>query len=192
MATKKRRMCWAFCETTRMPRCGIGPQFSIIVVISAVLAGYLTYRCPGLFALRGIPMWLLASLAGVLVSAGVLVYIIALRTFNQAYRQGELVTQGPFAVVRHPIYAAWILLICPGAVLLFRSWLMLFVPLVAYISFKASIHREDQYLEERFGQAYQDYRACTDELFPVRFFGLGMLLRRKPKRKTDESMSEDE
>jgi len=185
-------MCFGFCKTNRMTRCGIGPQFSIITVISGVLAGWLTLRYPGLFTIAGIPFWLLASLASVLVLAGTVVYVVALRKFNPAYRQGELVIQGPFSVVRHPIYAAWILLICPGVVLFFRSWLMLFLPLVAYISFKASIHREDRYLEDRFGQAYRDYRASTDELFPLRFFRLDKLLRPKPKNKTNESTSEAE
>ena len=170
MPIEKRMMCFGFCEPNRMTRCGIGPRFSIITVIGGVLAGWLTLRYPGLFTIRGIPFWLLASLASILVFVGMVVYIIALRRFNQGYRQGELVTQGPFAVVRHPIYAAWILLICPGVALFFRSWAMLMLPVVAYISFKASIYREDRYLENRFGQAYQDYRACTNELFPVRFF----------------------
>lgn len=174
-----------------MTRCGIGPRFSIITVISGIPAMWLTRRFPGLFTIRGIPVWLLAALAGVLVFAGVVVYVIALRRFNQAYRQGELVTQGPFAVVRHPIYAAWILLICPGVVLFFRSWLMLFLPLVAYISFKASVHREDQYLEDRFGQVYKDYRACTNELFPVGLFRLDRLPR-KTKTKKDQSMQDDD
>ena len=163
-------MCFGLCKPERMTRCGIGPRFSIITVISGVLAGCLTHQYAGPLAIRGIPFWLLASLASVLVFVGMVIYIIALRRFNQGYRQGKLVTQGPFAVVRHPIYAAWILLICPGAALFFRSWAMLMLPVVAYISFKASIHREDRYLEDRFGQAYQEYRACTNELFPVRFF----------------------
>ena len=170
MPTEKRITCFGFCKPNRMTRCGIGPRFSIITVASGVLAGWLTHQYPGLLTIRGISFWLLASLASLLVFVGMVVYIIALRRFNRGYRQGELVTQGPFAVVRHPIYAAWILLICPGVVLFFRSWPMLMLPLVAYISFKASIHREDRYLEDRFGQAYQDYRARTTELFPVRFF----------------------
>ena len=124
---------------------------------------------PGLFRIRGIPFLLLASLASSLVLVGIVIYIIALRKFNQGYRQGELVTHGPFAVVRHPIYAAWILLICPGIILFFQSWLMLMLPVIAYISFKAFIHQEDRYLEDQFGKAYQDYRARTNELFPFRF-----------------------
>jgi protein-S-isoprenylcysteine O-methyltransferase Ste14 len=114
-----------------------------------------------------------------LVVTGTAVYVMALRTFNQGYNSHQLVTHGLYACVRHPIYFAWIVLICPGVVLFFQSWLMLILPLVAYGSFKLSIHREDRALEDRFGQAYQDYRARTPEFLPV------LLSRRdQPRRET--------
>ena len=69
-------------------------------------------------------------------------------------------------VVGATIYAAWILLIIPGFVLLFRSWLLLAVPMGAYAAFKAFIHEEDEYLDNRFGQAYSQYRSRVNELFP--------------------------
>jgi len=111
-------------------------------------------------------------LGSVLVVTGTTLYVIALSTFNEGYRHKKLVTQGPYAFVRHPIYFAWIVLICPGVVLFFRSWLMLLLPLVAYLSFKVSIHHEDRHLEAQFGQVYRDYRIRTHELFSVRFFKL--------------------
>jgi len=93
-------------------------------------------------------------------------YANALRTFNTGYRKEELITRGAFSVVRHPIYAAWILLIIPGFVLLFRSWPLLAVPLVAYAAFKAFIHEEDDYLQRKFGQSYLKYRSKVGEMFP--------------------------
>jgi len=170
MPTEKRMMCFGFCKPNRMTRCGIGPTFSIITVLCGAGMWWLTHRYATLFMIRSIPFWLLASLASVLVCAGMIIYIIALRRFNRSYRQGRLATGGPYSVIRHPIYAAWILLICPGTVLFFRSWPMLILPVVAYISFKVSIHREDQYLEDHHGQAYRDYRKRTNDLFPVQFF----------------------
>jgi protein-S-isoprenylcysteine O-methyltransferase Ste14 len=144
------------------------------------LAGWLTFQYPRVFRIPGIPPWFFIALGSVLVVVGTTVYMIALRTFNEAYRCKRLVTHGLYAYVRHPIYFAWILLICPGVVLFFRSWLMLLLPLVAYISFKVSIHREDRALEDLFGQVYQDYRARTNELFSLEPFRL----LRKTKSKT--------
>lgn len=158
-----------------MTRCGIGPKFSVISVLFGVLAGLLTYVYPERLMIKFIPYWLLAILGTGLIVTGTMVYVDSLRKFNVGYKSGELVTTGPYAVVRHPIYAAWILLICPGSVLFFRSWPMLFTPLIAYISFKVLIHQEDDCLENKFGQEYLYYRSKVNEFFPAWRFWLGIL-----------------
>ena len=150
-----------------MTRCGIGPEFSIVSVLSGTSIGWLTYLYPDRLTIYCIPYWLLAILGTGFLVAGTVVYVNSLRAFNTGYKRGQLVTGGPYSVVRHPIYAAWILLICPGFILFFRSWPMLFVPLIAYAGFKASIHKEDNYLKNKFGQAYSDYRLRVNELFPT-------------------------
>jgi protein-S-isoprenylcysteine O-methyltransferase Ste14 len=149
-----------------MTRCGVGPEFTIVSVLSGILTGWLTYSYPDRFTIHGIPYWFHAIPRTGLLVVGTVVYVNSLRAFNPGYKRGQLVTGGPYSVVRHPIYAAWILLICPGFVLFFRSWPMLFVPLVAYAGFKVFIHKEDDYLENKFGQAYSDYHSRVNELFP--------------------------
>ena len=149
-----------------MTRCGIGPEFSIAAVLSGILTGWLTCLFSGHFTILCIPYWLLGTFGTGFLVAGIVVYVYSLRIFNRGYRKGQLVVDGPYSIVRHPIYAAWILLICPGFVLFFRSWLMLFVPLVAYVSFKAYIHKEDDYLKNKFGSDYSDYQSKVNEFFP--------------------------
>jgi protein-S-isoprenylcysteine O-methyltransferase Ste14 len=73
--------------------------------------------------------------------------VVAARALNRAYKRDELVSSGVFALARHPIYSAWIVLIAPGLALLSRSWLQLLTPLVAYAVFKLLIHQGDEYLE---------------------------------------------
>jgi len=151
-----------------MSRCGIGPKFFAVAVLCGIPMGWLTYRYPEVFSMQSIPYWVFACFAiGFLVVGGV-IYAKALRTFNAGYRKEKLVTEGAFSVVRHLIYAAWILLIIPGFVLFFRSWLLLAVPLVAYAAFKAFVHEEDDYLQRKFGQSYLKYRFRVNELFPFR------------------------
>ena len=149
-----------------MTRCGIGPEFSIATVLSGVLTGWLTCLYPDRFIITCIPYWVLVIPGIGFLVAGTVVYVYSLRIFNRGYQKEQLVINGPYSVVRHPIYAAWILLICPGFILFFRSWFMFFVPLVAYVSFKALIHKEDDSLKDKFGAAYSDYRLKINELFP--------------------------
>jgi len=149
-----------------MTRCGIGPKFSIITILLGVLAGWLTGIYPDLFIITAIPYWCLVIIGFIFVVPGIVLYLFSLKVYNRGKKNNKLVVDGPYSVVRHPIYAAWILLICPGIILFFKSWLMFLIPLAAYISFKVCIHEEDDYLKNKFGQAYLDYLAKTNELFP--------------------------
>jgi protein-S-isoprenylcysteine O-methyltransferase Ste14 len=102
-----------------------------------------------------------------LLAIGVPILVVSVRSVMRAYEQDQLATRGLLALVRHPIYSAWIVFILPGLAFLSRSWPMLVTPLVAYAVFKVLIHREDDYLQQRFGDAYLDYRARVNELIPV-------------------------
>ena len=85
---------------------------------------------------------------------------------NAAFQRTELVTTGIFGIVRNPIYSAWIIFIIPGLVIYSRSIPALLTPFVAHLAFKFSIHVEEEYLEEKYGQAYREYRSRVNEIIP--------------------------
>jgi protein-S-isoprenylcysteine O-methyltransferase Ste14 len=109
----------------------------------------------------------LAGAGIVLLILGIPMWAMAVWTIVHAFKRGELVTRGVYALVRHPIYSAWIVYIFPGVALVCRSWLMLGASVLSYAIFKLLIKREELYLEEKFGQAYLDYRARVNEIIPV-------------------------
>jgi protein-S-isoprenylcysteine O-methyltransferase Ste14 len=155
----------------RLSRWGVGPRIVALALPYGIVAGIATRIWPHVCRLRFIPGIVLITLAVVFLTAGLTMLLIAVISMNRAYNSDRLVTSGIFAVVRHPIYSAWIVLILPGLALLSRSWPLLLMPVVAYAVFKLTIHREDEYLQQRFGQAYLDYRSRVNELFPFpRFF----------------------
>lgn len=154
----------------RLSRWGIGPRIAVVALVYAVLARAAAYRWPDLCRLRFVPYVVIASAAVILLVIGVSMLVLAARSATREYNRDQLVTSGIFAVVRHPIYSAWIVLIVPGLALLSRSWPMLLTPVVAYAVFKLSIYREDEYLQQRFGDAYLDYRAPVNELIPIAGF----------------------
>ena len=59
------------------------------------------------------------------------------------------------------------MLISPGLTSLTRSWPVMITPLVAYAVFKLLIHVEDDYLQQRFGPAYLEYRTRVNAINPI-------------------------
>lgn len=73
-------------------------------------------------------------------------------------RPDELVTDGPYALSRHPMYLAWTAILLGIALFVRAAWLVLLMPLLAVL-----VHREARREEERltrvFGVEYQAYQA---------------------------------
>lgn len=81
------------------------------------------------------------------------------------FREHELVTSGPFRFVRHPIYSA-ILALWLGAALGTLNWLLL----VLWPGYLAGVMKpareEEELLEAKFGEAYEEYAQQTSRLVP--------------------------
>jgi protein-S-isoprenylcysteine O-methyltransferase Ste14 len=151
----------------RLNRWGIGPQIAAGAITYAAGAGAATHRWPEVWQIRTLPAAVFVAVGLLLLAIGVPILVVSVHSVMPAYEQDQLATGGLLALVRHPIYSAWIVFILPGLAFLSRSWPMLVTPLVAYAVFKVLIHREDDYLQQRFGDAYLDYRARVNELIPV-------------------------
>jgi protein-S-isoprenylcysteine O-methyltransferase Ste14 len=79
----------------------------------------------------------------------------------------QLITRGPYALVRHPIYSGILLMMVGTAIgLLFAWWL---VAAAAGVYFIYSARAEERYMCDRFPDAYPAYRARTKMLVPFLF-----------------------
>jgi len=116
-----------------------------------------TRKWPDICRPRSLAHPVVVTLAMVFLAAGLTMLLFAATSATRAHNCDWLITSGVFALGRHPIYSAWIVLILPGLVLLTQSWPLLLTPVVAHTVFKLTIHREDEYLQQRFGHAYLDY-----------------------------------
>jgi len=121
---------------------------------------------PDVFRIAQVPNGVFYAVGMVLMLTGIVTYGVALRSLASAFRTGTLATYGPYRVVRHPLYAAWLWMIVPGVTLLFRSWLMLTVPVAMGVLLVVLIGREERRLESEFGRAYAAYKRRVPALFP--------------------------
>ena len=76
----------------------------------------------------------------------------------------ELVTSGPYRVVRHPIYSGILLGGAATAVALGWSWLAPTLLAAVYFVYSAAV--EERFLTEQFPDAYPAYRRSTKMLVP--------------------------
>ena len=79
----------------------------------------------------------------------------------------ELVTSGPYRLVRHPIYSGILVAGVGTAVAL--SWLWLIAVVLAGVYFVYSATVEERYLSEQFPDAYPAYKRWTKMLLPFIF-----------------------
>lgn len=87
-------------------------------------------------------------------------------TLTKNKMRENLVTVGPYALARHPVYSGTLFILNPALAILFRSWLLMIALIPIYFVWRKNIRLEDQYLAAKFGQAHQDYRRAAWSLFP--------------------------
>ncbi len=80
-------------------------------------------------------------------------------TVNPYRAASNLVTQGPFARSRNPIYVSDWFVYAGVTLLLATAWPVLFVPLVWAVMRYGVIANEEAHLLARFGDAYREYRS---------------------------------
>ena len=76
-----------------------------------------------------------------------------------------LIRTGPYARVRHPIYTG-ILLAAVGTAMLQREFSGLLGVALVFAGFWIKLRKEEQFMAETFGSAYDDYRRHTGALLP--------------------------
>ena len=70
-----------------------------------------------------------------------------------------LVTTGPFRFSRNPIYVAYVPIYVGTALVVNSLTVLLFLPVAVLLIQRVVIRREEQYLENKFGQEYLDYKS---------------------------------
>jgi protein-S-isoprenylcysteine O-methyltransferase Ste14 len=154
----------------------LGTLRASYVPMSVLAVGFLYKIWRPLPLSLGAPARLVASLLGVLLYfPGLALFLWGRRTMGemydlssslgvQLYADHKLVTTGPFALVRHPLYLGGIIAEL-GALLIFRNWAMLLVALNAPALVLRG-RREEEVLAAEFGEQWAEYKQRTPMLLP--------------------------
>lgn len=122
------------------------------ILASGVLHLTLPWRLP-----RG--RWLGSSAGWTLLGTGVAMSASAVRAASDVdlERPSTLISSGPYAISRNPMYVGWILLYLGGALITRNAWMVASLPIVAGIIHR-DVLREEPTLEQAFGEEYLRYR----------------------------------
>lgn len=90
-------------------------------------------------------------------------------------RTTVVVSGGPYALVRHPLYVGWMIMLF-ALILISQHWITAILGIVAMAIFYPDIPREDRSNVEKFGDAYKEYQQSVPMVnLPL---GIVRLLRR--------------
>ena len=137
----------------------------LLVALQGVLLAALVlapHRAPSLLttvlggAIAGLGAWLLIASARTLGSA---------LTPTPVPNGAGLVTTGPYARLRHPIYSA-ILLMAAGWVIVIGSWWSALVAVALLAFFTAKARWEDRMLAAAYGQRWREWSSRSGALLP--------------------------
>lgn len=136
--------------------------FLVLYAISPLWLGVLALQLPAWVRWTGIA----------LACASFVLYGWAQATLGRTWSphlqmrdQHVLVTTGPYACMRHPIYAAYIAFMS-GIMLVTANWFFVGLLLLSLVIFALRIPKEEQMLLEAFEDQYRTYMQKTGSLFP--------------------------
>lgn len=140
-----------------------------LIFAGPLAAGLLLHR---FFPKRFVPRWIGITLGGLGIISGAMLIrggfreMLAAKTnVNPTLPANTIVTGGPYRYTRNPLYMGLTLMYAGVAFLANAFWAMLLLPLVLVVMVYGVIKREEQYLEQKFGEQYLSYKARVRRWF---------------------------
>ena len=96
--------------------------------------------------------------AGIGLAGGVAIWAWSVGLILAKVPRGELITTGPFAIVKHPLYTSVGLLVLPSVGFLLGTWLGALIGVTVYAGSRMFAPAEDAELSATFGEAWEAYR----------------------------------
>lgn len=135
---------------------GSGDKIWLFTAPFLVVGLVLNLVWPSVFEVGG-PAALLRGLSLAVLAAGVVVWAWSLALILLKVPRGELITTGPYALVKHPLYTAVALLVLPWLGFLLNSWLGAAIGIVMYVASRRFAPEEEATLSRTFGSAWDDH-----------------------------------
>jgi protein-S-isoprenylcysteine O-methyltransferase Ste14 len=137
------------------------PVIYLSALALAIVLGYL-FPLPWIIGPLSDMLFIIGIL---LVLAAILLEFAAIRTMKRNKTTlrpdraaDHLVTEGPFALTRNPLYLGNCAIMIGIGLIVGNAWFLIFSVAAGFVTQKAAIEGEERHLDIRFGKRYRDYR----------------------------------
>lgn len=135
---------------------GSGDKIGLLAAPFLIIGLVLNILFPAFFQVGG-PSSGLKILSIVLLIPGIVIWAWTVVLILAKVPKNELITTGPYALVKHPLYTGVAFLVLPWAGILLNSWLGILLGIVLYTGSRLFSHAEEEKLSKAFGAAWDAY-----------------------------------
>jgi protein-S-isoprenylcysteine O-methyltransferase Ste14 len=139
---------------------GSGDRIALFTLPFAAVGLIANVAVPTLFDVGG-PATALAAISVAALVAGVAIWLWSVVLILTEVPRGELITTGPFAWMKHPIYTSVALLVIPAIGLLLNTWVGVPIGIAMYVGSRMYAPAEEATLAATFGERWDAYRASV-------------------------------
>jgi protein-S-isoprenylcysteine O-methyltransferase Ste14 len=144
-------------RTTLRELVGSGDRIGLLTLPLLVVGVALNVAYPSLFTVGGPPP-ALRWLSVAMLVPGVIIWGWSVFLILTKVPRGELMTSGPYALVKHPLYIGVAILVVPWVGFLLDTWVGVVIGVVVYSGSRLFSPLEEVELARSFGSAWEDYR----------------------------------
>lgn len=135
---------------------GNGKKIGLLTLPFLVIGLVLNILYPSLFSVGG-PSMVLAVISLIMLIPGITIWIWSVVLILTKIPQKKLITNGPYSLVKHPLYTGVALLVLPWAGFLLNTWLGALIGIIVYIGSRLFSPEEERILAKIFGTAWNEY-----------------------------------
>ena len=142
---------------------GSGQKIGLLTLPFLLIGLILNIFIPSLFNV-GDQSIVLKVISIIILIPGITIWIWSVVLILTRIPRRQLITNGPYSLVKHPLYTGVALLVLPWIGFLFNTWLGVLIGIVVYVGSRLFSPEEEKILAKTFGTTWDEY--CNKVAIP--------------------------
>jgi protein-S-isoprenylcysteine O-methyltransferase Ste14 len=136
---------------------GSGDKIGLLTLPFLIVGLILNILFPFFFNVGG-PSIVLKVISIIILIPGITIWIWSVVLILTKTPKKKLIKNGPFSLVKHPLYTSVALLVLPWIGFLFNTWLGVLIGIILYIGSRIFSPEEEKIMSKTFGITWDEYR----------------------------------